>query len=77
MKFWLWNAGLRADALKQQVLLGVLERANAAAAGPTCSLFADVWGFDRRRGPDRRHMNVGWPDEHGSWPVATSSGGKD
>ena len=48
MRYWMWNADLSAEALKQTVLLDVLTRACADAAGPSCSLFAEVRQLERR-----------------------------
>lgn len=44
----MWNAGLSAEALKREVVLSVLARTNALAAGPSCSLFREVQGCERR-----------------------------
>ena len=42
MRFWMWNADMSAEALKQEVLLHVLTESQAQAAGPNCSLFAEL-----------------------------------
>ena len=63
MRFWLWNAGLGAEALREQVLQGVLATGNARAAGPQCSLFAEVHQCERRAGLDRRQADQGHPQE--------------
>lgn len=42
MGFWRWNAHLSAEALKREVLLGVLARSQAEASGPNCSVFPEV-----------------------------------
>jgi hypothetical protein len=55
----MWNADLGADALKHEVLAGVLMRRQADAAGPSCSLFAEVWLFECRRSDVLRHYDTG------------------
>ena len=60
MDYWLWNAGLSSAEIRERVLLGLLERSNQRAAGPHCSLLAEVQRVDRRALPDRRLANGGW-----------------
>ncbi|MFO7630861.1 MAG: hypothetical protein R6W06_15390 [Prochlorococcaceae cyanobacterium] len=60
MKYWSWNAGLSAAEIRELVLMGVLERSNQLAAGPHCSLLAEVQRVDRRVLPDRRLSKGGW-----------------
>lgn len=54
MSYWMWNSGLSSAAIREQVILGLFERSNQAAAGPTCSLFPEAQRHERRINPDRR-----------------------
>ena len=63
MRFWMWNAGLSAEALKREVVLSVLARTNALAAGPSCSLFREVQGCERRL--EWEGQCRGEPGDHG------------
>lgn len=54
MHFWRWNAGLSSAEIREQVVLGLFQRSNAMASGPTCSLFPEAQRQERRLQPDRR-----------------------
>jgi hypothetical protein len=60
LRYWSWKAGLSAEEIRERLLLGLLERSNQRAAGPHCSLLAEVQRVDRRALPDRRLTNGGW-----------------
>ena len=50
MGYWRWNAGLSSGEIRAQVVRALLQRTNAEAAGPSCSLLPEV----QRLQPDRR-----------------------
>ena len=60
VEVWRWNAGLSAPEVREQVLVGLLARSNGRAAGPHCSLLAEVRRFDRRALADRRLADGDW-----------------
>ena len=55
MTYWRWDSGLSSAEIREQIALSVLERSNAMADGPCCSLFAEAPRQDR---PTR-----GWSDD--------------
>lgn len=54
MGYWRWNAGLSIGEIRAQVVRALLQRTNAEAAGPSCSLLPEVQRLERRLQPDRR-----------------------
>ena len=52
MTYWRWDSGLSSAEIRERIAMSVLERSNAVAAGPCCSLFAEAQRQDRRQGQD-------------------------